>query len=65
MIQTLEEQRQSYERTPLGQLTFESYLNFYILVIRHARLAFLVQDNASLRPNRLAVLRDQSAENID
>ena len=65
LVNTLEQECQTYQRNPLGQLTFESYINFYSLIMRHARLAFLVQDQVSLRANRLAVLRDDSIENAD
>ena len=65
LINTLEQESRTYQRNPLGQLTFESYTNFYSLIMRHARLAFLVQDQVSLRGNRLALLRDDSIENVD
>ena len=44
LVNTLEQESRSYQRDPMGRLTYESYTNFYSLIMRHARLAFLVQD---------------------
>ena len=53
----------TFQRSVLGQLTFESYLNFYMLVLRYSRMAFLMNDDRAARPNRLAVLRDIHYQN--